>query len=119
MTFKEAAMRIEDHMEVHDLAEKPHAVKITEALEMAIKLLLWMDQQPDFILEGNILDLLDEYYNDGLREGFRRAKRVYKVKDEKCEHEWEFINTYSESFNTVNRYKCSKCGKAADISIGI
>lgn len=77
MTFKEAAMRIEDHMEVHDLAEKPHAVKITEALEVAIRLLLWMDQQPEFILEGNIEELLDKYYCDGLRVGFRRAKCLY------------------------------------------
>ena len=82
MTFKEAAMRIEDHMEVHDLAEKPHAVKITEALEIATRLLLWMDQQPEFILEGNIVDLLNNYYDDGLRDGFRRAKKVYNVKDE-------------------------------------
>lgn len=119
MTFKEAALRIEDHMAVHALAEKPHAIKITEAFEMAIRLLLWMDQQPDFILEGNIVDLLNNYYDDGLKDGFRRAKRVYKIKDEKCEHEWEIINICNDSSNAVNRYKCTKCGKEETVSIGI
>lgn len=82
MTFKEAAVRIEDHMMVHALAERPHAVKITEALVMAIKLLLWMDEQPEWVLEGNIDDLINEYYNNGLRDGFNRAKKVYNINDE-------------------------------------
>ena len=81
MTFKEAALRIEDHMDVHKLAEHPHAVKITEALDIATKLLLWMDEQPEFILEGNIVDLINEYYNNGLRDGFNRAKKVYHIED--------------------------------------
>ena len=81
MTFKEAALRIEDHMMVHALAEKHHAVKITNALDMAIRLLRWMDEQPEFILEGNIVDLLNEYYNNGLSVGFNRAKKVYHIKD--------------------------------------
>lgn len=81
MTFKEAALRIEDHMIVHKLAEYPHAIKITEALNMATELLLWMDKQPEWILEGNIIDLIDEYYNSGVNEGFRRAERLYDIKD--------------------------------------
>lgn len=81
MIFKEAALRIEDHMTVHRLVENPHAVKITEALDMATRLLLWMDEQPEFILECNIIDLINEYYTAGLHDGFRRAKRVYKIKD--------------------------------------
>ena len=81
MTFKEAAKTIEDHATVHHLAEHPHAIKITEALDIAIRLLLWMDEQPDFILEGNMVDLLNNYYNDGLRDGFNRAKKVYKIKE--------------------------------------
>ncbi len=81
MTFKEAAKRIEDHAIVHHLAEHPNAIKITEALEMATRLLLWMDEQPEFILEGNIVDLLNNYYDDGLRDGFNRAKKVYKIKE--------------------------------------
>ena len=119
MTFKEAAMRIEDHMEVHDLAEKHHAVKITEALEMAIRLLLWVDQQPDFILEGNIVDLLNNYYDEGLRDGFRRAKKVYKIKDAECEHEWELINASHDSSSAINSYKCTKCGIEKTVSMGI
>lgn len=81
MTFKEAALRIEDHMAVHALNEHPHAVKIAEALDMAARLLLWMNEQPEFILEGNIDDLINEYYNNGLRDGFNRAKKVYNIKD--------------------------------------
>ena len=81
MTFKEAALRIEDHMAVHALNERQHAVKITEALDMATRLLLWMNEQPEFILEGNIIDLLNQYYNDGLKDGFHRAKKVYNIKD--------------------------------------
>ena len=81
MTFKEAAKRIEDHMAVHDLAEHPHAVYITEALDMATKLLLWMDKQPEFILECDIVELLNEYFEAGCRRGFNRAKKYYKIKD--------------------------------------
>ena len=81
MTFKEAAWRIEYHMNEHRFAVNQYKTKITEALEMAAKLLLWMDEQPEFILEGNIVDLINEYYNDGLRAGFNRAKKVYHIKD--------------------------------------
>lgn len=80
MTFKEAAKRIEEHASIHALNEYPYAIKITEALDMATRLLLWMDEQPEFILEGNIVDLLNNYYNDGLRDGFRRAEKVYNIK---------------------------------------
>ena len=45
MTFNEAAKRIEDHMIVHKLAEHPNAVYITEALEMAIRLLYKADKE--------------------------------------------------------------------------
>lgn len=81
MTFKEAALRIEEHNDIHQRKEHPFAVKITEALDMAVRLLLWMDAQPEFILEGNIVDLLNEYYNNGLLDGFNRAKKVYNIKD--------------------------------------
>lgn len=81
MTFKEAALRIEEHNAIHFAKEYPRAIKITEALDMATRLLLWMDEQPEFILEGNVVDLLNNYYNDGLRDGFNRAKKVYNIKD--------------------------------------
>lgn len=81
MTFKEAAWRIEEHNRIHSAKEYPFAVKITEALDMATRLLLWMDEQPEFILEGNIVDLLNEYYKSGCRVGFDRAKKVYNIKD--------------------------------------
>lgn len=45
MTYSEAAKRIEDHMIVHKLAEHPYAVKITEALQMAICLLYKADKE--------------------------------------------------------------------------
>lgn len=38
MTYKEAALRILDHMEVHRLQE-PCAVRITEALNIAVRVL--------------------------------------------------------------------------------
>ena len=81
MTFKEAAYRIENLMAIYDLIDKSKLPKTTEALEIAIRLLLWMNEQPEFILEGNIVDLLNNYYNDGLRDGFNRAKKVYNIKD--------------------------------------
>lgn len=37
MDNKEAILRIKDHMEIHFAKEYPRAIKITEALEMAIK----------------------------------------------------------------------------------
>lgn len=119
MTFKEAAWYIEDLMAIYNLSDNFKLPKTTEALDMAIRLLLWMDQQPDFILEGNIVDLLNNYYDDGLRDGFRRAKRVYKIKDETCDHEWELVNICNDSSNAVNRYKCTKCGKEQTVSMGI
>ena len=39
MDNKEAILRIKDHMEIHFAKEYPRAIKITEALEMAIKAL--------------------------------------------------------------------------------
>lgn len=77
MTFKEAAERIAEHNIIHQRKEYPFAIKITEALDMATRLLLWVDEQPEWILEGNIADLLNEYYNNGLRDGFNRAKKIY------------------------------------------
>lgn len=43
MTYKEAAERIKDHMVIHKMYE-PRAVKITEALEIAVNLLLQAEQ---------------------------------------------------------------------------
>ena len=81
MTFKEAAERIAQHNIIHQRKEYPFAIKITEALDMATKLLLWMDKQPEWILDGNIVDLLNEYYESGCSVGFDRAKKVYNIKD--------------------------------------
>lgn len=39
MTYKEAADRIEEHMRIHYNNEYPHAIKITEALELAVNVL--------------------------------------------------------------------------------
>lgn len=77
MTFKEAALRIQDHIVVHRLKEK-QAIKITEALTMAVRLLLWMEDQPEWILEGNIIEAIEEYYDMGCRDGWRRCEREMK-----------------------------------------
>ena len=82
MTFKEASARIEDHMIVHRMRER-NAVKITEALEIAVKLLAWAEKQPVIIFESDIADIINEYYNNGLRDGFRRAEKVYDIKGER------------------------------------
>ena len=39
MTYREAANRIEEHIQIHYKNEYPHAVLITEALQMAVTLL--------------------------------------------------------------------------------
>lgn len=39
MTYKEAADRIEEHMRIHYNNEYPYAIKITEALELAVNVL--------------------------------------------------------------------------------
>ena len=81
MTFKEAAIRIAEHTNIHQDKE-PNAIKITEALEIAIGLLLWADKQPAMLFEDDIVEIINEYYNNGLRDGFRRAERVYNIGDD-------------------------------------
>jgi hypothetical protein len=80
MTFKEAAIRIAEHTNIHQ-SKEPNAVKITEALEIAVGLLLWADKQPAMLFEDDVAEIINEYYNNGLRDGFRRAKRVYGISD--------------------------------------
>ena len=49
MDNKEAITRIRDHMEIHFAKEYPFAIKITEALEMAIKALeIQTPKKPNF-----------------------------------------------------------------------
>lgn len=79
MTFKEASLRIKDHMTVHRMHER-NAIKITEAFEIAVELLAWAEKQPVIIFESDIADIINEYYNNGLRDGFRRAEKVYGIK---------------------------------------
>ena len=80
MTYKEAAERIKDHMIVHRMYERS-AVKITEALGIAVELLLWAERQPEFLFDSDVTDVINEYYDNGLRTGFDRAKKVYGIKD--------------------------------------
>ena len=81
MTFKEAATRIADHMIVHKMQEDNRAIKITEALEIAVGLLLWADEQPAILFESDVVEIINEYYNNGLRDGFNRAKKAYNIED--------------------------------------
>lgn len=81
MTFKEAAERIAEHNIIHQRKEYPFAVKITEALDIATKLLLWADGKPAYLFEDDLIDIINEYYNNGVRDGFNRAKRIYNIKD--------------------------------------
>lgn len=54
MTYKEAARIIKDHMIVHKMHER-NAVKITEALGIAVELLLWAERQPELLFDGDII----------------------------------------------------------------
>lgn len=82
MTFKEAAIRIAEHTNIHQRKE-PNAIKITEALEIAVGLLLWADNQPTMLFEeDDVTDIINEYYNNGLRVGFHRAKKAYNIGDD-------------------------------------
>lgn len=81
MTFKEAAIRIAEHTNIHQTKE-PNAIKITEALEIAVGLLLWAENQPAILFEkDDVSEIINEYYNNGLRDGFNRAKKVYHISD--------------------------------------
>lgn len=80
ITYREAAERIKDHMIAHKMHER-NAVKITEALGIAVELLLWAERQPELLFDGDIADIINEYYDNGLRTGFARAKKVYGIKD--------------------------------------
>lgn len=82
MTFKEAAIRIAEHTNIHQ-SKEPNAIKITEALEIAVGLLLWAENQPAILFEeDDVSEIINEYYNNGLRAGFNRAKRVYHICDD-------------------------------------
>ncbi len=45
MTYKEAAKRILNHMEIHARSEHPFAIHITEALELAVRTLIEAEQR--------------------------------------------------------------------------
>lgn len=77
MTYKEAAERIKVHAEIHRLQE-PHAVYITEALNKAVEVLLWAGDKAEWVFETDLANLLNEYYNEGLRDGWRRCEREMK-----------------------------------------
>lgn len=81
MTFKEAAERIQVHMNIHHLRE-PNAMRISEALGMAVRLLLWMSEQPEWILEGNIEDAIEDARREGMYEGYRQSMRGLKTMEE-------------------------------------
>lgn len=86
MTYREAANRVEEHMKIHFDKEYPHAIKITEALQMAVGLLreradyedcsqviqkgcqVWyVDFESGEIEEGGVCSV---YYKNGHLESF-------------------------------------------------
>lgn len=48
MTYQQAANKIREHKEIHFMKEYPHAIFITEALDMAIELLEERARNEDF-----------------------------------------------------------------------
>lgn len=77
MTFKEAAKRIQVHAMIHHRKE-PHAMYISEALDMAVRVLLWMNEQPEWILDENVEDAIEDARRDGMYEGYRQAMHGLK-----------------------------------------
>ena len=51
MNYKEAADRIEEHMHMHYGDEYPNAIKITEALQLAVDLLRKFSQKEDGVIQ--------------------------------------------------------------------
>lgn len=69
MTREEAIERIRDHMFVHKMYEE-RAVKITEALKMAISALEQLEPCEDVVSKNVIiqkLNMMDRYVSEGLR----------------------------------------------------
>lgn len=97
MEVKEAIARIKDHMEIHFAKEYPRAIKITEALEMAIKAL--EKQMP-----------MKPIYSDYDDNGYDDELIPYKAACPICGYEFEF-----GYWNDEDNHHCV-CGQRIDWS---
>ena len=85
MTYLDAADRLQ-HLD-KKLKEYKYMAQTSEALKMAVGLLLWANKQPTNLFESEIHelmpldDIINEYYNQGLLDGARYAKMSYKNKN--------------------------------------
>lgn len=56
------------------------------------------------------------FVDEVLFDGVDRSK---SIKNKKCEHKWECIDTVYSGFYTIRHYKCTKCGAIESISLSI
>ena len=80
MTRQEAIRRIKDHMDVHNMYE-PRSIKISEALEMAIKSLeqprLFVYRKPGVLVGHNYVDDVAIVYAKTKEEAMEKFKEFY------------------------------------------
>lgn len=80
MTKQEAIRRIKDHMDVHNMYE-PRSIKISEALEMAIKSLeqpkLFVYRKPRVMVGHNYTDDVAITYATTKEEAIKKFKEFY------------------------------------------
>lgn len=80
MTRQEAIRRIKDHMDIHHIYE-PEGIKISEALEMAIKSLeqpkLFVYRKPGVMVGHNFTDDVAITYTATKEEAIEKFKEFY------------------------------------------
>ena len=75
-------------------------------------------------------DEIDKLEGQGYVYGYteeevNKAKARYErmldniILEDKCDHNWEFMDVSYDSFYTVRKYKCSKCGAETSSSLSI
>ena len=83
MTRQEAIRRIKDHMDVHNMYE-PRSIKISEAIEMAIKSLekpvLFVYKKPGAMVGHNFTDDVAIVYATSRADAYRKFSKAYDLK---------------------------------------
>ena len=82
MTRQEAIRRIKDHMDIHRMYE-PGGIKISEALEMAIKSLeqpkLFVYRKPGVMVGHNYTDDVAITYATSRADAYRKFSKAYDL----------------------------------------
>lgn len=82
MTYKEAADRIQEHMRIHYGDEFPHAIKITEALQLAVDVLRKLSLTEEGVIQKGTpvwyVDFENGYIERGVVFGIQyKGQKVY------------------------------------------